>query len=129
MAYALDMFGDWVWQSLVMLAGIAPLGTFIVAIVALVTYRTKKAADRRGVWWQRAEWAIDHALSADPQTRSAGLAAMRVMDGHRDGGGKEKGQDREFFTSVAAVIQSEEMEGLDTVPLASAAEEADNGKS
>lgn len=75
--------GDWVWETLVDLAKIAPLGTLVAAIVAFVAYRgtvkQKRDADNRNAWWSRVQWAIDASLSDDEQTRATGMAAVAEM--------------------------------------------------
>ena len=88
----LNGIGDWWWGTFVNLAKVAPLGTFLTAIVAFLAYRgtlkQKRDADNRNAWWNRVQWAIDASLSNEDQTRATGMAAIVEM------------QDSEWATSA-----------------------------
>ncbi|MFL4479341.1 hypothetical protein ACIPUB_13820 [Paeniglutamicibacter sp. ORCA_105] len=79
----LHAIGDWIWASLQELSGIAPLGALLAVIVAYFSYRgtvrQKTLADNRNAWWNRAQWAIDAALSYGEQRRATGMAAIEQM--------------------------------------------------
>lgn len=79
----LNAIGDWIWASLQELSSIAPLGALLAVIVAYFSYRgtvrQKTLADNRNAWWNRAQWAIDAALSYGEQRRATGMAAIEQM--------------------------------------------------
>jgi hypothetical protein len=67
--------GDWIWASLLGLAAIAPLGTFLAVVVAYISYLQKVRADRRALgqkteadnrnaWWSRVQDEQDEGLAA-----------------------------------------------------------------
>lgn len=39
----------------------------------------KTDADSRAEWWKRTQWALDHALATDKNTKALGLAALAVL--------------------------------------------------
>src|SRR4051812_26141159 len=85
-----NAFGDWIWASLQALAGITPIATLAVVVVAYMTYRQrsyadlrardqKSTADNRIAWWARTQWAIEASLDTDPIRSMMGTAALKEM--------------------------------------------------
>lgn len=77
---------EW-WQ---ILAALGPLAVLVAALIAWLTLRQrsksdtlalqqKTDADSRAEWWRRTQWALDHALSRDQDTKALGLAALAVL--------------------------------------------------
>ncbi|MGM7666318.1 hypothetical protein [Microbacterium sp. A93] len=75
----INAFGDWIWASMLGLATIAPLGTFVAVLVAGIAIWQKSRADRRSAWWERLRWATDTALKDDEQSRRVGTAAVLAV--------------------------------------------------
>lgn len=57
----------------------AVLGAFVAFGAAWVTSNTARQAARRDEWWDRAEWALNLAMSDKGSDRDAGLAAIEVV--------------------------------------------------
>ena len=85
-----NSLGDWIWQTLLDLALLAPLGTLMAVVIAYTAYVQRSTADRltiqqkteadnRNAWWSRVQWAIDACLSDDRQRRTTGLVAIEQM--------------------------------------------------
>jgi len=78
-----NALGDWLWLSLRNLSDIAPLATLLAVVIAFLSYRgtlkQKTQSDDRNAWWSRVQWALDSALSDDPQRRETGLVAIEHM--------------------------------------------------
>lgn len=53
-------------------AGVAFLAARVAAVVA-------RSNARRQEWWDRAEWALSHAMSGESRRRDVGLAALEVL--------------------------------------------------
>jgi hypothetical protein len=76
---------EW-WQ---VLAALGPLAVLLAAAIgAAVSLRTltqraalaqQREADNRSEWWNRAQWALDSALSADPRRTELGLGVLAVL--------------------------------------------------
>lgn len=81
---------EW-WQVLGALGPLAVLlGALLAAFISWGTLRQrtvadalalaqKREADNRAEWWKRAQWALDHALGEDPDSKALGLAALAVL--------------------------------------------------
>lgn len=102
MAMIWKEFGAWIWQSLVGLAEIADVATFLVVAVAVFTFRQKLNSDNREAWWKRVEWAIESALSEEQheQRRAAGTAAILDLKFSK----LAKKVDRKFLEAIASAI-------------------------
>ncbi|MET1088009.1 MAG: hypothetical protein ABWY04_12955 [Arthrobacter sp.] len=76
------------------LAALGPLAVLLAALIgAAVSLRTlqqrsaadtaalaqQRAADNRGEWWNRTQWALDSSLSADPRRAELGLGILAVL--------------------------------------------------
>ena len=59
--------------------GVGVVASGLAFTAAMLSLRQKAANDRRDAWWKRAQWAIDHSLSPDPDTRLIGTEAMQVL--------------------------------------------------
>jgi hypothetical protein len=112
--------GDWIWASLLGLAAIAPLGTFLAVVVAYISYLQKVRADRRALgqkteadnrnaWWSRVQWAIDAALSDDEQRRATGMAAIEQMQDSE----LATDADQELLAAMANAVLDETVEALE----------------
>ena len=81
---------EW-WQVLGALGPLAVLlGALLAALISWGTLRQrtaadalalaqKREADNRAEWWKRTQWALDHALDEDPNSKALGLAALAVL--------------------------------------------------
>lgn len=88
-------------------AGLAPLATFGVVLVAYFAYRQKSKADKRDQWWKRTQWAIDAALDEDdPQRRLTGINVLV----HMVNSDLATSEDAELMKLLAIAIQDEELE-------------------
>jgi hypothetical protein len=85
-----NALGDWMWQTLLDLALLAPLGTLMTVVIAYIAYVQRSTADRltlqqkteadnRNAWWSRVQWVIDAGLSDDRQRRTAGMVAIEQL--------------------------------------------------
>lgn len=59
------------------LFGIA--GALIALTAAGVAATVSRISARRGEWWDRAEWALQLAISGVSREREAGLSALRIL--------------------------------------------------
>ncbi|WP_157127284.1 hypothetical protein [Cnuibacter physcomitrellae] len=59
------------------LFGIA--GALIALTAAGVAATVSRISARRGEWWDRAEWALQLAISRVSREREAGLSALRIL--------------------------------------------------
>lgn len=59
--------------------GVGVVASGLVFTAAMLSLRQKAANDRRDAWWKRAQWAVDHSLSLDADTRRIGAEAMLVL--------------------------------------------------
>jgi hypothetical protein len=77
---------EW-WQ---IVAALGPLAVLLGALIAWFTLRQRSKSDRealqqktdadsRAEWWRRTQWALDHALDPDKNTKALGLAALAVL--------------------------------------------------
>ena len=81
---------EW-WQVLGALGPLAVLlGALLAALISWHTLRQrtladalalaqKREADNRAEWWKRTQWALDHVLDPDPDSKALGLAALAVL--------------------------------------------------
>ncbi|MGY1631878.1 hypothetical protein ACI784_09260 [Geodermatophilus sp. SYSU D01186] len=51
-------------------------GAAVALLVGVVTVLQKTQADRRAEWWNRAQWAVDHAVSTRDEEAEIGLISM-----------------------------------------------------
>lgn len=81
---------EW-WQ---VLAALGPLAVLLAALIgAAISLRTlqqraaadaaalaqQREADNRSEWWNRAQWALDSSLSAEPRRAELGLGILAVL--------------------------------------------------
>lgn len=57
----------------------AVAGAFIAFVAAQVAANTARQAAKRDEWWDRAEWALNLAMSDKGSDRDAGLAAIEIV--------------------------------------------------
>ena len=128
--------GDIIWESLLNLAPIAPLGVFGTAMVAFFAYRgtlrQKTEADNRNAWWNRVQWAIDATFSGELQKQGVGMKALTHMQSTDKGTVEE---DQKFLralgidvTNVIRVSAGEEPMNVDNLPVAVNESVEDNGE-
>lgn len=57
----------------------ALIGAGVAYLAARVAAATARRSARRQEWWDRAEWALTHAMAKDGRSRDVGLAALEVL--------------------------------------------------
>lgn len=57
----------------------ALLGAGVAYLAARVAAAAARRSARRQEWWDRAEWALTHAMAADSRSRDVGLAALEAL--------------------------------------------------
>lgn len=65
------------------LGALSPLATLLAAAIAGTiawqALKQRSLADRRGEWWGRAQWALNAALSEDPELKETGLGILGIL--------------------------------------------------
>ncbi|ROS23957.1 hypothetical protein [Cellulomonas sp. PhB150] len=60
-------------------AWLATLPPTVALIVGVITIVQRNRADKRAEWWRRAQWALDHMLSSNPERVAVGAAVADVL--------------------------------------------------
>ncbi|MFZ2512048.1 MAG: hypothetical protein WAW85_13295 [Gordonia sp. (in: high G+C Gram-positive bacteria)] len=77
------------------------VGTFgFTGVIATLLQRTY--ADRRAEWWRRATWAVDQALSGEPERQVVGVDALRVIQESKLASDEDRSLFARWFLSVSA---------------------------
>lgn len=74
-----DPFWRAFWSGPPVAGVFALVGAGVAFAAARVAARVARQNARRQEWWNRAEWALSHAMSAESQQRDVGLAALEVL--------------------------------------------------
>lgn len=98
--------GVWLKEWSPVIAGLAPVATFGVVMVAFRAYQQRLEADRRSEWWKRAQWAIDASFNEDPQRRLTGLVILNELRASS----LATAEDQKLFGVVAESIREEELD-------------------
>jgi hypothetical protein len=65
------------------LASLGPLAILLAALIAAFigwrSMQTQAEAHRRSQWWERAEWALDAAMSSNMDRRVIGLGVLALL--------------------------------------------------
>lgn len=66
------------WVTL-LAASVAAAAAVVGAVLAAIAAAKSRSWIRRDQWWQRAQWGIEKALSANPQESEVGLAVLTKL--------------------------------------------------
>lgn len=94
------------WLQIAIAVG--PVGLLLVGLVgsgvAYSSYRQRRHADRRAEWWRRVQFAVEMALSDDPETSRVGaelLGALGTID-------EATSKDTRLLKQILRIIRDEE---------------------
>lgn len=94
------------WLQIVIAVG--PVGLLLVGLVgsgvAYSSYRQRRHADMRAEWWRRVQFAIEMALSDDPETSRVGAELLGVL-GTID---EATAKDTRLLKQILRIIRDEE---------------------
>ncbi|WP_375000148.1 hypothetical protein [Aeromicrobium sp. CTD01-1L150] len=75
--------GDFPWTEFVMSPGFGGLAAVVAATIAYVgvhkTVKSRRAADRKAQWWDRARWALDLTLYDGSEHREVGYSVLEAL--------------------------------------------------